>query len=98
MKYKILILTIVFFVLFGKASAQYCSNDSRYTEVPFFDSTEITIGSNIQYGIAQDFQGNPDTLLLDLYYPNLAVDLGGLFTYFFEAPAPAFSRWNLASF
>ncbi|MBK7183290.1 MAG: alpha/beta hydrolase fold domain-containing protein [Bacteroidetes bacterium] len=75
MKYKILILTIVFFVLFGKASAQYCSNDSRYTEVPFFDSTEITIGSNIQYGIAQDFQGNPDTLLLDLYYPNLAVDL-----------------------
>jgi carboxylesterase type B len=42
--------------------------------VQFFDSTDITIAANIQYGIATDFQGNPDTLLLDLYYPKLVVD------------------------
>jgi poly(3-hydroxybutyrate) depolymerase len=71
---KIFILTTAFFVLCGKAYGQYCTNDSRYTETQFFDSTEITIGSNIQYGIAQDFMGNPNPLLMDLYYPNLAVD------------------------
>ena len=71
---KALILLAAFFVLIGRVSGQYCTNDSRYTETQFFDSTEITIGANIQYGIAQDFQGNPDTLLMDLYYPNLAVD------------------------
>jgi len=75
MKYKILILTTALFVLFGNAYGQYCSNDSRYTEIPFFDSTEITIGANIQYGISNDYLGNPDVLLMDLYYPNLGIDL-----------------------
>ena len=74
MKNKILFLAAVFFLLIGKADAQYCTNDARYTEVQFFDSTEITVGTNIPYGIAQDVLGNPDTLLMDLYYPNLAID------------------------
>ncbi len=74
MKTKISILLAIFFVLIGNAYSQYCTNDARYTEVQFFDSTDITIAANIQYGIATDFQGNPDTLLLDLYYPKLVVD------------------------
>lgn len=75
MKNKIFILTAASFIFFGKAFGQYCTNDSRYTEISFFDSTQITVGNNIQYGIALDVQGNSDTLLMDLYYPNLAVDL-----------------------
>jgi hypothetical protein len=74
MKNKILILTTVFFALSGRAFGQYCTSDSRYTEVQFFESTEIIRGGNIQYGIAQDWQGNPDTLLMDIYYPNLVID------------------------
>lgn len=61
-------------MLIGKTNAQYCTNTARYSEVAFFDSSQITIGNNIRYGIAQDVSGNPDTLLMDLYYPNLAVD------------------------
>lgn len=75
MKHKMILLLAAFIVLTGTANGQYCTKDSRYTDVPFFDSTQITVGPNIQYGIANDFQGNPDTLLMDLYYPNLAVDL-----------------------
>jgi hypothetical protein len=74
-KNKFFILTAALFFFFGKASGQYCTNDSRYTEAFFFDSTQITIGSNIQYGIASNFQGNSYKLLMDLYYPNLSVDL-----------------------
>ncbi|MBK7959554.1 MAG: carboxylesterase family protein [Bacteroidetes bacterium] len=71
---KILLLTISLFTIIGNASAQYCTSNKRYTDVQFFDSSQISIGANIQYGIAQDFQGNPDTLRLDLYYPNLTID------------------------
>ncbi len=71
---KFLFLTAFFFVLIGKGYGQYCTNNSRYTEVQFFDSSQMTIGTNIRYGIAQDYMGNLDTLLMDLYYPNLVAD------------------------
>jgi acetyl esterase/lipase len=74
MKTKILIITATFFILIGKVHGQHCTNDSRYTEVQFFDSTEIIRGSNIQYGIATDKSGNPHKLLMDLYYPHLTND------------------------
>jgi hypothetical protein len=47
MRNKIFILVATLFILIGKMNAQYCTNDSRYTEVQFFDSTEITVGANI---------------------------------------------------
>jgi acetyl esterase/lipase len=75
MNHRIFILTAALLLLIGKARGQYCTNNSRYTDVQFFDSTEITIGTNIQYGVAQDFQGNPYPLRMDLYYPNLTIDL-----------------------
>ncbi len=53
---------------------QYCTNDSRYTEVPFFDSTEISVGANVQFGTALDHLGNSYILRMDLYYPNLTID------------------------
>ncbi len=74
MRSKFFILNVILFFLIAKVNAQHCTGNSRYTEVSYFDSTEITIGTNIRYGIAQDFAGNPDTLLMDLYYPNVAVD------------------------
>ncbi len=74
MKNTIWIFIAALLFLNGKAHAQYCTNNARYTEAAYFNQTQLTIGANIQYGIAQDFQGNPDTLLMDLYYPNLVVD------------------------
>lgn len=74
MRNRILILLTVLFVLSGKALGQYCTGDTRYSEVAYFDSTEITTGANIQFAIANDYLGNPDTLRMDLYYPNLGID------------------------
>lgn len=71
---KILTLTSLFLLIIGKANGQYCTGDARYTEVEYFDSTEITTGANIQFGTANDHLGNPYTLLMDLYYPNLGID------------------------
>lgn len=74
MKNKFLILTLVFFAVIGKSKGQYCTNDYRYTEIPYFDSTEISIGANIQFGSALDYLNNAYTLRMDIYYPNLNID------------------------
>ncbi|MBJ7427725.1 MAG: alpha/beta hydrolase fold domain-containing protein [Bacteroidia bacterium] len=75
MKNSTLTLTLALFLIIGKVNAQYCTNDSRYTDVPYFDSTEITIGTNVQFGSALDHLGNSYILRMDLYYPNLNIDL-----------------------
>jgi predicted esterase len=64
----------VFFLMLGNAYGQYCTNDNRFSETQYFDTTEITTGVNVQYGVAMDYQGNPTNLLMDFYYPNLAID------------------------
>ncbi len=74
MKNKITVLIIAFFSIIGNTYGQFCTNDNRYTEVPFFDSTEISVGANITYGSATDYQGNAYALKMDIYYPNLTVD------------------------
>jgi hypothetical protein len=56
---KIMVLLMGAILIIGKANAQYFTNNARYTETAFFDSTQITVGTNIQYGTALDFQGNP---------------------------------------
>lgn len=71
---KFLIITAIFLMLVGKVNGQYCTSDSRYTEVQYFDSTEITVGANIQFGTALDHLGNPYIMRMDLYYPNLIID------------------------
>lgn len=74
MKTKFIILTAVFIVLNVNAFGQYCTTDNRYTEVQFFDSTEIKIGANIQFGTAIDHLGNSYIMRMDLYYPDLIID------------------------
>ena len=74
MKNKFLILILVFFTVIGKSKGQYCTNDYRYTEIPYFDSTEISIGANIQFGSALDHLNSTYTLRMDIYYPNLNID------------------------
>lgn len=74
MMYKRILLLFALFLLLTNAHAQYCTNTARYTEVQFFDSTQLSVGSNIQYGTANNYQGNPQPLRMDIYYPNLTMD------------------------
>lgn len=75
MKNKFLILTISFLSVIGKINGQYCTNDTRYTEIAYFDSTEISVAANVQFGSALDHLGNAYVLRMDIYYPNLVIDL-----------------------
>ena len=94
MKSLALIAVSVLFLFLGKANGQYCTTDSRYTEVAYFDTTQLTVGANIQYGIATNYLGNPDTLLMDLYYPNLGIDLSPKRPFVMLAHGGGFSSGN----
>jgi predicted esterase len=94
MKSLALIAVSALFLFLGKANGQYCTTDSRYTEVAYFDTTQLTVGANIQYGIATNYLGNPDTLLMDLYYPNLGIDLSPKRPFVMLAHGGGFSSGN----
>lgn len=74
MKNKTLAITYILILVIGKINGQYCTSDKRYTEVPYFDSTEISVAANVQFGSALDHLGNPYILRMDIYYPNLIID------------------------
>lgn len=75
MTMKILLIATAFIVTSIESFGQYCTTNSRFTEVPFFDSTEISVGSNVQFGTALDHLGKSYALKMDLYYPNLNIDV-----------------------
>lgn len=74
MKNKILAFVCILGSFISKINGQYCTNDKRFTEVPFFDSTQISVAANVQFGNALDHLGNPYALRMDIYYPNLTID------------------------
>lgn len=65
----ILILLITF-----SANAQLCTNDGRFSNVPFFSDGQISSQLNVTYGNVVDWQGNNVALKLDAYYPTLSID------------------------
>ena len=54
--------------------AQLCTNDNRFTNVPYFTDSQISAQFNITYGNALDWNGVNTPLKLDVYYPTLAID------------------------
>lgn len=75
MKNKILIIIAFLLINNDKVNGQYCSNDNRYTEATYFNLNQINVNTNVQYGIAEDYKGNQTALIMDLYYPNLNIDV-----------------------
>ncbi len=54
--------------------AQHCI-PNRYSEIALFDSSEIVIQTNVQYGAAQNYFSSQNVdLMMDVYYPNQEVD------------------------
>lgn len=74
MKNKLVVLILTLVATIGKIHGQYCTNNTRYTEVAYFDATEISMAANVQFGTAVDHLGNAYTLRMDIYYPNLTID------------------------
>ncbi len=64
-------VSLVFLLWFSfKAQAQYCTSDNRFTEAQYFYNRDITTVTDVVYGRANDYEGNPQDLLMDIRYPS----------------------------
>jgi carboxylesterase type B len=55
-------------------NAQLCTNDNRFSNIPFFTDSQISSQINVTFANAVDWQGNNVVLKLDAYFPTLYVD------------------------
>ncbi len=59
-----------FLLLSIHAEAQYCTPDTRFTEAAYFALSDLTSVTNVVYGNATGWEGNPQDLLMDIWYPS----------------------------
>lgn len=71
MKYSLILLLTM--LSFG-ANAQFCANDDRFTEVDYFQDSQIDTILNLEYAQALDFQDSLNILRLDIYMPRISED------------------------
>jgi len=68
---KIIYLFILFLLSPAvETEAQYCTEDNRFTEAQYFNNSDITTVTDLVYGNANDYEGNPQDLLMDIRYPS----------------------------
>jgi acetyl esterase/lipase len=51
-----------------------CTDNNRFTELDYFQDSEIDVILDLEYAQAFNYEGELDTLLLDIYMPKLSVD------------------------
>lgn len=69
------LMTLIFTLLISfSVNAQLCTNDNRFTNVPFFADGQISSQLNVTYADVVDWQGNNESLKFDVYYPTLTID------------------------
>lgn len=74
MKIISFILTSILFITTSTVSAQYCSQEGRYSNGEFFSSIEIDSLKNSTYGTAVNVLGKSQELFIDFYFPNNTLD------------------------
>lgn len=55
-------------------SSTFCTEDARFSEVDFFQASEIDSILNLEYAQAYNHEGELETLLLDIYMPKFSED------------------------
>jgi len=71
---NLFLLLLLFSVCLGALKAQFCTNDNRFSNVPFFTDAQITSQLNVAYASVINGSGGNEILKLDVYYPLLSVD------------------------
>jgi len=72
MKEKLLLL--ICSLLSAYCHAQFCTSNDRFTEIEYFNNSEIDSIINITYGTADDYLGNPTSLYIDAYFQDTTID------------------------
>lgn len=63
-----------FCLLLSQLHAQYCTDDNRFSQTPVFSIAQIDYDTAVVYGNALNYQGANQDLLLNICFPDMAVD------------------------
>jgi len=69
-----IVLVALLTLITSYASAQYCTSDTRFSEVDFFAINQIDSLKNVTYGNALTWDGVPEDLTMDYYFPKSTID------------------------
>ena len=72
--FKIVLVALLTLII-NYASAQFCTSDTRFSEVDFFSNTQIDSLKNVTYGNALTWNGVSQDLKIDYYFPKSTIDL-----------------------
>ena len=67
-------ITLLLLMLSVSVKAQFCTDDDRFTEVNYFQDSQIDTILDLEYAQAYDFQDSLNILLLDIYMPKPSED------------------------
>lgn len=69
-----IVLVALLTLISSYASAQFCTSDTRFSEVDFFAITQIDSLKNATYGNALTWDGVSQDLKIDYYFPKRTID------------------------
>lgn len=69
-----MLFALWFTLITFQTSAQFCSDDHRFSEVDFFTNTQIDSLNNVTYGNALNWEGVSEALKMDIYFPKNEID------------------------
>ncbi len=74
MKISRFLIAAIILLTTNYATAQFCSDDDRFSSAEFFSSDQIESKTNVVYGNAVNAKGASQDLLIDYYFPNNSID------------------------
>jgi acetyl esterase/lipase len=69
-----IVLVALLTLITNYASAQFCTSDTRFSEIEFFANTQIDSLKNVTYGNALTWDGVSEDLKIDYYFPKTTID------------------------
>ncbi|MBS1625716.1 MAG: carboxylesterase family protein [Bacteroidetes bacterium] len=71
---RTLLLSLLLTLTYVTMHAQYCTTDGRFRQDAYFSDAQIVSDTGIVYGQAFNYQGQWQNLILNVHYPDRAVD------------------------
>jgi acetyl esterase/lipase len=69
-----IVLVALLTLITNYASAQFCTSDTRFSEIEFFANTQIDSLKNVTYGNSLTWDGVSEDLKIDYYFPKTTID------------------------
>lgn len=74
MKISRFLIALLLLLSANYATAQFCTDDDRFSNAEFFSSDQIDSKKDVVYGNAVNVKGESQDLLIDYYFPDTDID------------------------